>query len=117
MILTIDTEKPLSERDAAIMKVVMDTIGVLTLEQPKMKAEPEPKREAARDDSPQDPEPEIEESTISKDVAIQRAVDLVSTGEEGVARVKAALNKAGTFKRVSELTDDAVPTFLEALDS
>jgi hypothetical protein len=107
MQLTINTEEALSETDLAIL-------ALLTGDAPAPASKPAAKKAAAAK-----PEPEASaeedllggtEPTMADAVAL--ATKLVSEGS--AAQVKEALAKVGA-KRVSELTDDNIATFVNSL--
>lgn len=77
-------------------------------------AEPVEEKPAApaKQESIDDIEVEDDEESSSLEAAIQKATDLVASGK--AAQVKAALKAAGA-KRVSELTEEQVDTFMENL--
>jgi hypothetical protein len=123
MIISVDTEK-LSEQDKTILRVVL---GGFTAEPAKTPVEdkPAPRRRAAAK-AAAEPEPEPVEDEVADDGededllgaaptlddAVERATALVTDGKS--AQVKKALAAVGA-KRVSELAEDDVAAFLEAL--
>ena len=79
--------------------------------EPVVEAEPETPAEEPEEDLIDAPEDDGDAPTMSD--AVAAATELVSSGN--AAQVKAALAKVGDVKRVSELKDDQIKTFLDAL--
>ena len=120
MILTIDTTQPMSDADQRVLSALLGT-ALLADATAEPEPEPEPeekkprKRAAKKESEPEpEPEPEPEEPDIGMDLAVSRATTLLAEGKSDT--VKEALAVAGA-KRVSELTEESVPKFLEALDA
>lgn len=110
VIISIDTTQELTSEDRAILSTLMGG-GAPPVEAPKAvakKAAPAKKAAAMK-------EPESEGTTPDEgalDAAVTRASELLSNGERD--RVMAALKAAGA-PRVSEISAEALPGFLEAL--
>lgn len=115
--ITIATDKdnPLTEREKRIIGWIVDEtepVSVKEFAQVPVETEPtapEPVSPAPEPDAPQDDSSDVE---ATLEVAVARATELVASGK--AAEVKAALKAAGA-RRVSELKNDQVSVFLEAL--
>lgn len=102
MYLVINTDEALSESD---MAVLAQLTGVTTTKAAPKKAAPAPAKEEPEEDLLGGSGP-----TMADAVAL--ATKLVSEGQ--AAKVKEALAGVGA-KRVSELTDDTIATFVSSL--
>lgn len=140
--ITVDTDTPLNDTDKAVLLALAGVESATVApaepepteeEKPKRRtrrtkeqiaadkaAEEAAKKEAqASEDDPADTsaEDDSDEDLLGGDGptmkdAVDAATDAIAKGK--TAKVKAALAEAGA-KRVSELTDDSIPTFLSAL--
>ena len=122
--INIDTTETLSEADRALLHALLGD-GKAAATPPEPKAEKPvsaPKKAAAKKSTPKPaPEPEEaeedDEDVLGTDAptradAVARATELVSSGK--AAQVKAALNSVGA-KRVSEVADEDIASFMDAL--
>lgn len=141
MNITINTNEPLSDLDAAILRLVLGEdlapaeVEETVEEKPakaekkskKKKAEkPEPMAEPDEDEDEDEPdeeedededeeEDELDEDASDEDLlalAVKKATDMVASGE--AAKVREALDAAGA-SRVRELNTDNVREFFKAL--
>lgn len=111
MKITIELD-PDDPRDAAALAAVMGTPRGSTPKPQAVKAAPAKETKAAEPaPEPESVEDEAEVEAL-KEKAVQEATRLV--GEGRAADVKAALTTAGA-ERVSALTKEQVPVFLEAI--
>lgn len=108
MQITIHDTNDLTAADIRVLQVL---IGSETPEKaPKPQSKPEPALKAEKAVEPA-PEPDENGEATMKD-AVELATKLVSNGE--AAKVKAALAEVGA-KRVSQLKEDKIPTFVASL--
>lgn len=113
MQLIIDTEK-FTGTDLVLLKALIAEHS----DAPAKAAAPAAKKAAAPKAKPE-PEPEAEDEDLlggdapTKKDALAAASKLVADGKS--ATVKAAIEAVG-IKRVSEISDEQVPAFLEALE-
>ena len=80
---------------------------------PKAAAKPEPEPEPEEEPETDEPSEAADDEAPTKDQAIELATKLVSSG--GAKKVKAALTEIGV-KKVSELSDEDVLTFINLLN-
>lgn len=112
MQITIDTTEALSDLDQAVLAVLT---GSSNGSAPATASKPAAKKAAAPKPAPEPAEEDLlggGEPTMADAVAL--ATKLVSEGQ--AAQVKEALAAVGA-KRVSELTDDTIATFVSSLSS
>jgi hypothetical protein len=109
MQIIIDTSN-LSELDINMLAFLA---GQGEEDAPEADEEPEAKPKKAKKADPE-PEPEENDEAPTMSDAVAVATQLVSSGE--AAKVKAALAEVGA-KRVSEMKEEDIPSFLAALEA
>lgn len=118
MIITIDTQNPLTEVERRVLSTLMDGSADFPTQserQAAAKKAPAKKAAAKAEPEPEEPDDDVLGGPSEEDLmeqAVAKATELVSNDEAD--KVRAALKVAGA-KRVSELKGDAIQTFLDEL--
>ena len=121
MQITIDSSKPLTALDRALIQSILDGETTSIVTEPAKKPTPAPAPKPAPKPKPEpEPEPEPEEDLIGgsePELTVQDAIDaatvLVNAGKQ--QQVKEALKMVGAA-RVGHVSLDKVATFIAALE-